>query len=122
MAIGSRKSAGVRQIGPSRPPVAPPAGQRRGSKGGDRASGAPEAADRLDRRQLLVEFGPDGVDVLALDVELTSDLVHNRRLLGRDGPVDRLDREAAAEEGEALLRRRDLVELEGAYVILGLAL
>ena len=80
------------------------------------------AAQRLHRRQLLVVLVADRVEVGGLDVQLPGDLVGDRGLLGVDRPVGRLDREAAAEELLALLRRRDLAELAGHDVVLGPAL
>src|SRR5439155_25282774 len=83
------------------------------------AAGPPE---RLNGRQLIVELVADPVDLVALEVELAGDLVDDRRLLGADRTVDRLDGEAAPDEGSPLLGRGDRPELARHDEVLGAAL
>ena len=84
-----------------------------------RSALAGEPADLLDRRQPLVELGPDRRDDVGVEHELAGDLVHGRRLLGGDRAAGRADREAGAEHVDPLLLGGDAREFPGHDVVLG---
>ncbi len=73
----------------------------------------------LDGRQLLVELGADRVERGIVDVQLRGDLVDDRGLLRRDGPVRSADHEAGAQYVELLLVGGERLELTGDAEVLG---